>query len=225
MSRAWLCGLLIVVITPAGAEDWPKFQLYEFPATERRCSAVVPDVKTEVLVQGKRLAGDGLAEDAQTALNYCRKLQRQAKQRCQDEVNDLIAQIDWRPEVVGGALEMVSSMDNDSITNAQDVLEEQLVKCEKEYKGSADFCNAISSQVIQSYNAYTAKLKEAEGCASPHERVTKTYDGLKAADSARAEADGFYMAALFRVKVVAWELERVRARGQMPNAPKLMNPR
>jgi hypothetical protein len=225
MSRACLCALLIVAITPAGAEDWPKFQFYEFPATERRCSAVIPDVKTEVLVQGMRLAGDGLAEDAQTALNYCRKLQRRAKQRCQDEVNDLIVQIDWRPEVVGGALEMVSSMDNDSITNAQDVLEEQLLKCEEEYKGSADFCNAISSQVIQSYNAYTAKLKEAEGCASPRERVTKTYDRLKAADSARAEADSLYLAALFRVKAVVWELERLGARGQMPNVPKLLNPR
>jgi hypothetical protein len=221
MSRASLCALLFVVITPAGAEDWPKFQLYEFPATERQCSVAVPDVKTEVLVRGKRLAGDGLAEDARTALNYCRKFQRQTKQRCQDEVNDLIAQIDWRPEIVGGALEMVSSMDNDSITNAHDILEEQLVKCEEEHKGVVDFCNAISRKVIQPYNTYTAKLKEAEGCASPHERVTKTYDALKAADSARAEADGFYMVALFRVKVVVWELERVSARGQMPNAPKL----
>jgi hypothetical protein len=219
MSRAWLCALLILVITPAGAEDWPKFQLYEFPVTERQCSAAVPDVKTEVTVRGKRLAGDGLAEDAQTALNYCRRFQRQSKQRCQDEVSGLIAQIDWRPEIVGGALEMVSSMDNDSITNAQDVLEEQLVKCEEEHNGLVDFCNAISSKVIQSYNAYTAKLTEAEGCASPHERVTKTYDRLKAADNARSEADGFYMAALFRVKVVVWELERLRARGQIPNAP------
>jgi hypothetical protein len=140
-------------------------------------------------------------------------------------VNNLIAQIDWRPEVVGDALEMVSSMDNDSITNAQDVLEQQLMKCEEEYKGSVDFCNAISSQVIQSYNAYTAKLKQTEGCASPHERVTKTYDGLKTADSARTEADGFYKAALFRAKAVVWELERLRARGQMPNTPKLLNSR